>query len=746
MSADGRWIAYTTFVLTRQDQPGGFSETSQISLYDQQTGVLLPPLSEFDENNSPIVESLDPAGHAPSVGSGRSVSPSISADGNYIAFVRVLDDLVDLETLTCKTPEGDCAEIYVYNRITRTYNRFQIDGVITSLVISPDGRWVAFWSTANNLVPGDVEVCRQGDQIYSCLDIFLYEWQSGTMERIPIGRSLEQQRLNEPLSLSADGSLVAVTLHSSDRVAQRLNMTNDKDVYIIDWRKDKFEPANQTEDGTPGDHPSTLPTLSADGRFVAFATRATNLAAGDINGKKDVYLKDLKTGEIEWVSQTNDETSGNGDSGQVSRDFLTGMGERISLSSDGRFVAFSSSAGNLTTGEPNGCVGFGLDPCINIFVRDRQRGTTMPVTNEAPRMGIALLPAISEGGRWLAFTYMFVNCSSLEVCSEVWLYDLWTGSGKTVSSVKFVTGDDPSNWTYQRLTGHRGAVNSVDFSPNRNLLATGSNDHLVRLFRVSDGALLYTLEGHTRPVTSLAFSPDGALLATTSRDGTVNLWRTSDGSLVTQLAESSKEIYSLAFSPDGKRLAAGGIAAIWIWQKTPQGFSFADRMEYPQGFVNSLTFSPDGSLLALGLSDNTVWLLDQAENRENLRLGGHTKKVLRVVFTPDGQYLSSAAADNSVNLWRLNKDGDGALRAELVFTLQHLDWVKSLAFSPDGSTLATASLDGGVRLWRIPEGELLETYLRDYREPLLSLAFSPDGRTLAAGSVRSAARLWRISK
>lgn len=256
--------------------------------------------------------------------------------------------------------------------------------------------------------------------------------------------------------------------------------------------------------------------------------------------------------------------------------------------------------------------------------------------------------------------------------------------------------------TLQILTGDEW-TDSVAFSPDGAILASGSYTS-ARLWRVSDGTLVQMLpivEGYRAD--SVTFSPDGTLLASGSCEldagrsvhQTVRLWRVSDGVLLYSLGGSGRcdDVQDAAFSPDGALLASGGGNEVYLWQVATG--TRLRRLEWAGGWVTSLAFSPDGATLAAGNEAGVVqlWRVSDGTRLHTLKGSG---EILDVAFSPDGTLLASAGAE--VRLWRV---GDGALLRALV-KLQTRDYVSSVAFRPDGAILAM----GGdtVRLWRVGAG------------------------------------------
>jgi|GEM_PF-3434755 len=164
------------------------------------------------------------------------------------------------------------------------------------------------------------------------------------------------------------------------------------------------------------------------------------------------------------------------------------------------------------------------------------------------------------------------------------------------------------------IKAHKDSVNSVSFSPDGKLLASGSSDHTIKLWEVATGKLLKTLEGHKGSVYSVSFSPDGKLLASGSYDKTIKLWEVASGKLLKTLEGHKGLVKSVSFSPDGKLLASGsGDNTIKLWEVASG--KLLKTLEGHKNYVISVSFSPDGKLLASGSWDHTIKLWDVASGK-----------------------------------------------------------------------------------------------------------------------------------
>ena len=279
-----------------------------------------------------------------------------------------------------------------------------------------------------------------------------------------------------------------------------------------------------------------------------------------------------------------------------------------------------------------------------------------------------------------------------------------------------------------RLETHRNGLLSVSFSPDGKTLASGSGDNTIKLWDVTTGKEIRTLNGLRSPVTSVSFSPDGTILVSGCSNNTITFWDVTTGEEIgTPLKWHSDSVWSVSFSPDGKTLASGSDDNTIKLLALPSLKEIGTLKGHSSG-VKSVSFSPDGKTLASGSGDNTIKLWDLTTGQEISTLKGHSDLVWSVSFSPDGKTLASGSSDNTIKLWDVITSEQEARNLK-----GHINSVTSISFSPNGKTLASGSWDKSIKFWDVTTGQEFRT-LRCLDSNIVgSVSFSPDGKTLASG-------------
>jgi Tol biopolymer transport system component len=368
VSGDGRFVAFRSLATTLV--PGDTNGVGDVFVHDRSTGVT--------ERVSVDSRERQAVGDQGGVLDSNFGPPAVSADGRYVAFASSAPNLV-------KSDRNRVADVFVRDRAAGTTERVSMVGRRTEAngessqpAISPDGRFVAFGSFADNLVAGDTNFTG---------DVFLADRQAGTIERVSVSSTGEQadNRSDGP-AVNADGRFVAFSSSASNLVPG--DDDGASDVFVRDRQAGTTESVSIVGPSPGFGAHSGSAAISADGRYVAFDSWEPDLVPADTNNSFDVFVRDRTTGVLERVSV--DSAGVEGDDWSL----------RPAISADARFVAFHSVAGNLVPGDGNND--------FDIFVRDRQAGTTVraSVTTAGTEGGFQLgssNPSLSADGRVVAF-------------------------------------------------------------------------------------------------------------------------------------------------------------------------------------------------------------------------------------------------------------------------------------------------------------------------------------------------------
>ncbi|HBL25438.1 MAG TPA: hypothetical protein DD490_01225 [Acidobacteria bacterium] len=393
ISADGRWVTFqsaATDLVAGQVDPNGVDD---VFLWDRTSGTLR------------LVSGS--GGSATNAAGGLSEAPSISADGRWISFLSSAGDL-----LAGQATAVDGRDAFLWDRETGATVLVSRAGASTSqgagasaAAVSTDGSSVGFLSTSTNVVPGQIDTA-------GTADVFLFHRDTGANELVShasLSPTTAGNALSYDFALSSDGSRVAYTSNATDVVPGQLDENAASDLFL--WTRSTGSillVSRQAGTGaTAADRYSASPSLSSDGRWVAFQSAARNLVAGQVdrNGwdsfsvPDDVFLFDATTGSMTLVSHQYGVSNATG----------SYPARLPQISADGRSVAFSSSAFDLL-GTGSGAGGW------NTFVFDRLAGRIRLASRSADLPlapgsgdGSARAPRIGADGRYVAFTSLASN-------------------------------------------------------------------------------------------------------------------------------------------------------------------------------------------------------------------------------------------------------------------------------------------------------------------------------------------------
>ncbi|GAA1558498.1 S8 family serine peptidase [Kribbella lupini] len=376
--------------------------------------------------------------------------PELNADGSVVAYATASSNLVANDT-------NNDLDIFVTDRRTGAVERVSVSSTgeqgnsfSLSPTLSTDGRYVGFNSGASNLVAGDTN---------GQTDTFVHDRVTGTTRLLSVTPSgAPGNGLSGPPSFSADGNVVTFNSDASDLVAGDTN--EQTDVFVRDLRTGVTERVSVAPDGTGGNGGSREQSISADARYVAFVSDASNLAGDDVEFQRDLFVRDRQAGTTRLIAVPG--LDGEYSSPLISADgtkvvfenrsapswanhiyvydLRTGVAERAttadtgaegndwsfaaSPSADGSKVAFYSDATNLVAGDTNG------KP--DIFVRDLAAKTTTLVSGGPLGVqgdGRSELPHLSGNGRYVSFQSTSTNLVGDDTNhrSDVFVHDLAAG-------------------------------------------------------------------------------------------------------------------------------------------------------------------------------------------------------------------------------------------------------------------------------------------------------------------------------
>ncbi|MCJ8280878.1 MAG: WD40 repeat domain-containing protein, partial [Rivularia sp. ALOHA_DT_140] len=256
----------------------------------------------------------------------------------------------------------------------------------------------------------------------------------------------------------------------------------------------------------------------------------------------------------------------------------------------------------------------------------------------------------------------------------------------------------------------------IIFSPDVNKVASASKNGNLTLCNLATGREIKTLTNYSTRVSSLRFSPDGNKIAAASRDGKLILWNSTTGRKVKYL-QTNSSVKSISYSSDGKFIVSASNdysinnekskfkGKIKLWNSKTGKYIKKFKLNHHSSEKNTanktknrnknndsitiqdMKLSPNDNIIAFGLSNGTITLLNNNNGKEIKTIQAHSKRVANISFSPDSKMIASSSGEGTIKIWDL-KTG----KKIKTFT-EHSRSVNHVSFSTDGKTIASASGD-----------------------------------------------------
>ncbi|KAH7335574.1 quinon protein alcohol dehydrogenase-like superfamily [Rhizoctonia solani] len=295
----------------------------------------------------------------------------------------------------------------------------------------------------------------------------------------------------------------------------------------------------------------------------------------------------------------------------------------------------------------------------------------------------------------------------------------------------------------------RRSVQTVAFSPDCALIASGYRDGTVRVWDAQSGRMegnpLRELEHSMR---SIIFSPDGTCLMSGSGGLKCNVrfWDLKSREELQPPIPFSHSIMSIGLSSDGTRLVCGDFSGdgylceVGIHPDHPSRYARTASFAVQTWSLRSIAISPDGNWVAVSENNHILlWDVQAKSFIQGGKFSGHDNSVTCIAFSPSGRHIVSGSSDNTIRIW-------GAQNRETTVgpIKGHTDNINSVMFSPDGALIASASRDNTIRIWDAQNGHLVFNPLRGHTSSVESAVFSSDGTRIASGSDDTTVRVWDL--